>query len=173
MKNSLLLLLLILVSSCAKDHVMPAANLSYVSIEREDQSFLYDIHYKSDINFLDLFGKGESEGVASAILECALGDDQDISVERFRQLSAYGVIEADQVKTDGQSYRYVTSAFFKRTIKNGTGDDDLSIKEINSILLNKSSIPCKAVLTAYGYKPYYSNVMNVPVADLLREVNKP
>lgn len=42
-----------------------------------------------------------------------------------------------------------------------------------ALLSQRKSVPCKVVVTAYGYKPYYSNTMNIPTADLLREINKP
>lgn len=51
--------------------------------------------------------------------------------------------------------------------------DNLSVPELNDLLSRKKSIPCKVVITAYGYKTYSSNTMNIPTADLLREINKP
>jgi hypothetical protein len=47
------------------------------------------------------------------------------------------------------------------------------VAELNQLLANKQQIPCKVVVTAYGYKPYYSNTMNHRSRDLLREINKP
>ena len=59
-------------------------------------------------------------------------------------------------------------------VSNGGGSRrDLSTTELNHLLSNQQHIPCKVVVTAYGYKPYYSNTLYIPVADLLRQINKP
>ena len=44
-------------SGCAKDHLQPPANLSYVSVDRSS-SLLYVIKYQSDVDVLNLFGRG-------------------------------------------------------------------------------------------------------------------
>lgn len=59
------------------------------------------------------------------------------------------------------------------TLDKGQSRRDLSVEELNALLANKQTIPCKTLITAYGYKAYYSNTLQLPVADLLREINKP
>ncbi|MFP6833030.1 hypothetical protein PS619_04274 [Pseudomonas fluorescens] len=160
-------------SGCAKDHVQPPANLIYVSVERE-KSLLYDIRYESDIDVLDLFDRGERQGMASGTLECALADDYDFSVDKAIQFSAVGVIESEKKRVTAKAkFSYLTSVFLVETSSSRSSQRDLSASELNHLLANKQQIPCKVVVTAYGYKPYYSNTMNIPVADLLREINKP
>lgn len=173
MKRMSVLLLAILCSSCAKDHSVPPANLDFLSIERSSIGLLYKIHYDSDVNLLDLFGRGMGVGAASTMLECALGDDQNFSITNRFRYSAYGLIEVDEASHAGGKFNYMTSAFLRQTQNNGTSREDLTVQELNGLLSGKQQIPCKVVVTAYGYKPYYSNTMNIPVADLLREINKP
>jgi len=173
MKRLSVLLLAILCSSCAKDHTVPPANLHFLSVERESIGLLYKIHYGSDVNLLDLFGRGMGKGAASTMFECPLGDDQNFSITNRFRYSAYGLIEVDETSPASGKFNYMTSAFLRQTQNNGTSQEDLSVQELNALLLGKQQIPCKVVVTAYGYKPYYSNTMNLPVADLLREINKP
>ncbi|VVP20467.1 hypothetical protein [Pseudomonas fluorescens] len=173
MKKLWIFLLAVLCSSCAKDHSVPPANLGFLKVERENNGTLYAIHYNSDVNLLDLFGRGMREGAASTMLKCALGEDEDFSITNRFRYSAYGVIDEDDANRTREKFNYVTSAFLRQTQNNGTSQEYLSVDELNSLLSAKQQIPCKVVVTAYGYKPYYSNTMHIPVADLLREINKP
>ncbi|MFJ7315636.1 hypothetical protein ACIQVE_23320 [Pseudomonas sp. NPDC098747] len=159
-------------AGCAKDHTLPPANLFFVSVERE-RNLLYDIRYQADVDVLDLFARGERNGMVSGTLQCALANDQDFSVGKSMQFSAVGLIESEKNKKVNTTFSYVTSAFLVETSSNQSSQRDLSAAELNQLLLNKQKIPCKVVVTAYGYKPYYSNTMHIPVADLLREINKP
>ncbi|UEB94166.1 hypothetical protein LIS66_17450 [Pseudomonas sp. HN2] len=172
MNRTLLCAFLAICSGCAKDHVMPAAHLKFMSVERE-QSVLYVIRYQSDVDILDLFGLGEREGMISGMLKCALADDQDFSVGKGIRFSSYGLIRSEKTKSESAKFSYFTRAFMSETSSDQSSERHLSVAELNNLLSNKTQIPCKVVITAYGYKPYYSNTMNIPTADLLREINKP
>jgi hypothetical protein len=173
MKRLWLLLLAIACSSCAKDHEKPPADLSFISVERKADLSLYIIRYESNINLLDLYGRGMGEGIASAQFICALDGDYDFSVEHEIARSAYGRIQADTAQANQPTSIFFTEAFLSETLDKGQSRRDLSVEELNALLANKKTIPCKALITAYGYRPYYSNSMQLPVADLLREINKP
>ncbi|WP_238344750.1 hypothetical protein [Pseudomonas sp. SWRI81] len=173
MKKLLAVLLIIFCASCAKDHSVPPANLNFLSVEKEGNSSLYAVYYGSDVDLLNLFNRGKRVGAASTMLECALGDDQDFSITNRLRYSAYGVIDEDASNKARGRFNYVTSAFLRQTPDNGSTQDNLSVPELNALLSQRKSVPCKVVVTAYGYKPYYSNTMNIPTADLLREINKP
>ncbi|WP_367085163.1 hypothetical protein ABV589_05240 [Pseudomonas sp. HOU2] len=164
--------LLAICSGCAKDHTKPPANLSFESVERE-KSLLYIIRYQSDVDVLDLFDRGERVGMISGMLHCALADDHDFSVGKAIQFSASGLIRPEKNENNKGKFSYLTRAFLSETSSNRSSERNLSVTELNHLLANKQQIPCKVVVTAYGYKPYYSNIMNLPVADLLREINKP
>ncbi len=164
--------LLTICSGCAKDHVKPPANLSFESVERENSS-LYVIRYQSDVNVLDLFDRGERVGMISGMLHCSLADDHDFSVGKAIQFSAFGLIRSEKNGDATAKFSYLTRAFLSETSNDRSSERDLSVTELNHFLSDKQQVPCKVVVTAYGYKPYYSNIMNIPVADLLREINKP
>lgn len=159
-------------SGCAKDHSQPPANLSYVSVDRSSP-LLYVIKYQSDVDVLNLFGRGERQGMVSGTLRCALADDHDFSVGKAIQYSAVGLVDSDIRENGNSKFSFSTSTFITETSSDRSTERDLSASELNHLLANKQQIPCKVVVTAYGYKPYYSNTMNIPVADLLREINKP
>ncbi|MGA5482050.1 hypothetical protein [Pseudomonas siliginis] len=171
MSRLIICVLLIVCSGCAKDHSKPAANLSFVSVKRERT--LYDIRYQTDVDVLDLFDQGQRKGMIAGFLTCALGDDHDFSIEKAMQFSAVGLIESDGEPRPGEKFSYLTSAFLVETSSNRSSQRYLSRLELNDLLSNKSQIPCKLFVTAFGYKTYYSNTMNIPTADLLREINKP
>ncbi|MEG0066447.1 MAG: hypothetical protein RR740_17790 [Pseudomonas sp.] len=167
-----LCVVLAICSGCAKDHLQPPANLIFVSVERE-RSLLYVIRYQSDVDVRDLFGRGERQGMISGTLRCALADDHDFSVGKAIRFSAIGLIRSEKNQANETKFSYLTPAFITETSDNRSSERDLSVAEMNQLLSNKQQIPCKVVVTAYGYKPYYSNTMHIPVADLLREINKP
>lgn len=173
MNKILLFLLVAACSSCAKDHNKLAADLKFLSVEREGALSLYDIRFSSDMNIQDLYGRGEGVGQASTMLVCALERDDDFSVDHTIERSAYGLIEKKSSGNTAGEFSYVSSAFLSETLNKGTSRRNLSADELNAMLLSKKNIPCKVVVTAYGYKPYYSKTMSIPSADLLREVNKP
>ncbi|VVQ18592.1 hypothetical protein PS925_04463 [Pseudomonas fluorescens] len=173
MNKFLLCVFLCICSGCAKDHIKPPANLVFRSIERDDSSLLYVIRYQSDVDVLNLFDRGERVGMASGMLECALSDDQDFSIKKFMRFTAFGVIQPEKDVSSKMGFSYLTRTFMSELSNGGGSQRDLSASELNQLLSNKQQIPCKVVVTAYGYKPYYSNTMNIPVADLLREINKP
>lgn len=172
MQKLLLCILMVVCSGCAKDHMKPAANLDFVSVKRE-KTLLYDIRYESDVDVLDLFDRGEGKGMASGTLECALAEDEDFSVDKFIRFSATGSIQSEKNASGPAKYTYLSSAFMSEVSSGGGSRRDLSPAELNNLLSNKQQIPCKVVVTAYGYKPYYSNTLHIPVADLLREINQP
>ncbi|WP_447798155.1 hypothetical protein [Pseudomonas moraviensis] len=172
MSRLIICVLLIVCSGCAKDHSKPSANLSFVSVKRE-KTLLYDIRYQSDVDVLNLFDKGQGKGMIAGFLTCALGDDHDFSIEKAMQFSAVGLIESDGEPLNGGKFSYLTSAFLVETSSSRSSERHLSTTELNNLLSDKSQIPCKLFVTAFGYKTYFSNTMNIPTADLLREINKP
>lgn len=102
-----------------------------------------------------------------------LDDDKDFSAGHYQKSSGHGLVDKEQAGKDPLKYNYVTTTFLRKTKTKGSSDVDLSVAELNALLWNRKSIPCKVVITAYGYKPYCSNTMNIPSADLLRKINKP
>jgi len=173
MKKSIALLLMVVCSGCAREHVKPEADLSYMSVERDNRYPIYDVSYSSNINLLDLFDRGEGVGYAAAFLVCALGNDQDFSIGHHMQFAALGSIKGDGQSQEKGTFNYVTSALLSEVSNSGGSRRNLASNELNEILADKSSIPCRVRITAYGYETYYSNAMYIPTADLLREINKP
>ncbi|WP_238350005.1 hypothetical protein [Pseudomonas sp. SWRI111] len=107
------------------------------------------------------------------MLKCALAEDQDFSVGKGIRFSAFGLIRSDKTEANSAKFSYFTRAFISETSSDRSSERNLTNVEMNNLLSNKTQVPCKVVITAYGYKPYYSNTMNIPTADLLREINKP
>lgn len=170
MKKIFTLLFVMLCTSCVKDHGKPPANLEFMSVARIEDFTAYSIHFSSDIDLLDLYGKGRGKGQISTQLLCALGSDLDFNVEHFMEPSASGLINDNDSHSTGKKFNYFTRTLLSNSFE--PSQPTKVIAELNRLLANKQTIPCKAVITAYGYKPYYSNTLQLPVADLLREINK-
>ncbi|MFL9850712.1 hypothetical protein [Pseudomonas chlororaphis] len=171
MRKILLAAAILLCTSCAKDHGKPSAVLEFSSVARVENLTSYTIHYSSDIDLLDLYGRGRGNGQILTQLRCALGADQDFSVGHFMEPSIDGLIEEDSTRSDIKKFSYLTQTLLSDSFN--PAQPELNIQTLDRLLAGKKTIPCKAIITAYGYKTYYSKPMELPVKDLLREINKP
>lgn len=170
MKKVLLIALIVLCSACAKDHGKPIASLSYSAITARPGTGLYDIRFTADIDLLNLFDVNEN--LIGGRLRCALSHDNDFSVDHVMAQSARGPIErAAPPKSEGD-FVFIATVFFTETLDNGTSDRTLEGAELNRIFSSKQAIPCKYIVTAYKFKPYYSGTLLIPVMDILREINR-
>lgn len=174
--------LFVVISLCAACtvHNKPAANIKFSRMESMRESYKigriegvtkrYKLYFTSDVDLLSLFKQGE--GFIGARLICALEDDADFSVKHTIKSSMRGDVERFKSSDDVDGYGYMSNINFKETLDNGTTHTYLDEKRIRDMLSRKNEIPCKVVMTIYLTNPYYSNTMYVPVADILREVNR-
>ena len=151
----------------------PPATLSFISVERYGIGLYYYIKFKSDIDIMNLFDRDKRVDVIYRGIECALADDTDFAVDKSIQFSARGLVDPDESKGSDVGLSYIANARLVETYNNQSSTRYLTTSELNQFLSNKQQVPCKVLMTAWGYKPYYSNTMNIPVADLLREINEP
>ncbi|MCP1482971.1 hypothetical protein J2Y88_005282 [Pseudomonas chlororaphis] len=117
MKSLFFLLLVMSCASCAKDHGKAPANLGFVSVSRIENLTAYTVHFNADIDLLDLYGKGRGRGQISTQLLCALGADQDFTVEHFMEPSASGLIEDDTMYSSSGKFNYLTHALLSNTFE--------------------------------------------------------
>jgi hypothetical protein len=162
--------LIALCSACAKDHGKPIASLNYTAITARPGTDLYEVRFTADADLLNLFDA--SENPIGGRLRCAISDDNDFSVDHVMAQSARGPIErAAPAKSEG-GFAFIATVFFTETLDNGTSDQTLEAAELNGFLSNKQAIPCKYIVTAYKFKPYYSGTLWVPTMDILREISR-
>lgn len=170
MKKTLVIALIALCSACAKDHGKPIASLSYTAITARPGTDLYDVRFTADADLLNLFGAHENP--IGGRLRCALSDDNDFSADHAMAQSARGPIERDVPPKSEGGFAFIATVFFTETLDNGTSDRTLEGAELNGLLSNKQAIPCKYVMTAYRFKPYYSGALLIPTMDIRREISR-
>lgn len=152
---------------CAKDHNIPPAKLDYLELSRESEN-LYKVRFSSDTDLLSVF-KPEGSLIGGLLL-CSLGGNnapKEYGAERY---GADGVVHA--IQTRSESFVFYSSLTFVENINEGRTQRPLEAQELRMALSAKQSVPCIARFTAYGFKAYYSDVLRIPVRDILRELEK-
>ncbi|MFI8744377.1 hypothetical protein ACIGKL_04380 [Pseudomonas sp. NPDC077186] len=146
---------------------MPPAELGYLG------SFGGSEHYKvmftADADLLNVFKPEDSP--VGGLLRCSLVSDvpNEHSSERY---VAKGLISAIEPKSTTVPFVFSSSIMFVENLNDGRSYRDLKAPELREILSVRQSVPCVYWATAYGFKPYRSGILQVPVADILREMDK-
>lgn len=165
----LVIVIFLLCTACAKDHHKPVAQLIYTDFVSTGNG-LYDLGFRSDIDLINLFQRGE--GFIGGRVKCALSDDTDFSIKHVLQQSGYGSIEPDIRGSSTQGFTFVVTIFFRETLDESMSSRSITDAELRVLLSGKVTIPCKYVATIYGFKPYYSGTLMVPVRDIFRELER-
>jgi hypothetical protein len=170
MKRALIISFMVLCSACAKDHGKPIASLSYDAITARPGTDLYDVRFTADVDLLNIFDA--SEHPIGGRLRCALSNDHDFSIDHVMAQSARGPIARDTLRKSTNGFAFVATVFFTETLDDGTSDRTLKGAELNDLIASTPAIPCKYIMAAHNFKPYYSKLLMVPTKDILREIAK-
>lgn len=146
----------------------PQAELQYQKFERIDRK-LYTIHYTSNMNLLHIFSRSDGDNQLVTRLICSLGNDLVFSADHVIEQKFSGNIYSTG-EPPGPPFEYATHGYFTVTHDGGSSEKDLSDAEIQSSLLQQHNVTCKANITVFGYKAYYSKPMLIPVKDILDEL---
>lgn len=174
-----------LCTSCMP-HNKPVANIEYSGVTSIEKTFSssqengepirakeYTMLFTSDIELLELFKKDDGDNpLVWARLVCALDNDVNFSVEHRMQRYIHGTVEPDTQKIEPvTNFKYLSKFNFFETTDNGSSESYIDKEHLNYLLSKRTLIPCKVVMTVYLSSPYYSNTVNIPTKNLLREIN--
>ncbi|MFI8744371.1 hypothetical protein ACIGKL_04350 [Pseudomonas sp. NPDC077186] len=154
---------------CAKDHNIPPAKLDYLELSRKNESF-YTVKFASDADLLNVFKPEDSP--VGGLLRCSLSSDNAANEDGAERYVASGLIYAVQPISSSGPFVFYSSIMFSESINSGRTHRPLEAQELREILSVRQSVPCVYRFTAYGFKPYYSEVLPVPVSDILRELDE-
>lgn len=163
MRKFLLVLMFLVCASCAISHGRPTAHIEYMSTERYLNRNIYQVKFSSDVDVGQLF-----ESKISQSLLCSFDQKADFSTAQ--NLKEYGEGWIEQVNSGERMVFKADLMFYK--VKESTSYALMSSDELKALLARQQSIACKVRINSYSYKIYLSEVMNIPVEDLMREVNK-
>ena len=138
------------------------------------KGYNYELTFDSDTDFFASYWKRDRGTVVTRFLNCSLDDDADFSVDHVLTRFMSGRIEPNEQKalSNTPTFTYKVLLDFQETNNGGNSDQHLNAATVNELLVGRSTIPCKVVMTIYWSKPYYSKTMQVPVKALLDVVNK-
>lgn len=154
---------------CAKDHHIPPAELGYLGVSRKSEN-IYEVRFLSKADLLNIFKPEDSP--VGGMLRCSLvGDDMpnEHSSERY---VAKGLVTAINPVSSATPFGFKSSIMFVESLNGGRSFRALRAPELQEILSARQSVPCVYWATAYGFKSYHSGVLQVPTADILRELDK-
>nr|WP_253912139.1 hypothetical protein [Pseudomonas sp. CVAP\ len=146
------------------NHGKPIATLEYSGVERFQNSRIYQIYFTSDVAILDLFKSRIGQG-----LVCALEDDVNFSMAHPIYRSGVGSVELAG-NTVGEGYR--SEVMFSESAEGKGGEFILGGNDLSRLLMKRDYISCVFRVHTTSYKTYFSTVMRVPTADLLKAMNK-
>ncbi|MGE8098506.1 hypothetical protein [Pseudomonas fluorescens] len=164
MHKFLLLIFMLMCASCSLNHGKPIATLEYLSVDELRKTGIYQVYFDSDVAILDLFKSRIGEG-----LVCSLEDDLDFSQAHHIKLSGFGLVEL--VKDKGQA-NYRANMIFTDSEEGKGGEIYLEGDTLKPLLLKRDYISCVFRVHTTPYKTYFSKIMHVPTADLLKAINK-
>lgn len=172
MKRTITLCLLAtLMAGCARESGKQQAALTFQHFERVN-SDLYLITYTSDLDLLNVFDRTKGEGQLATMLVCSLDGDTLFSTDHVIEKTFEGVIGV-QGKTPGPPYVFKTVGDLSFNSRDGSSYRYLEVGELRHLLGARQDVTCKASITVFGYKAYYSKPMLIPAQDIQREVEKP
>ncbi|WP_233202495.1 MULTISPECIES: hypothetical protein [unclassified Dyella] len=149
----------------------PPASLGFERFTQKKYEY-YEFVFKSNVDFFSTYWVKEGRPVIRRMLVCSLDGDTDFSVEHTLQRFMRGEIESIGRAAEGKQtqYNYAALVNFSETLDGGRSDNHLSGDAINQLLADRSTVPCKVIMTIYLSKPYYSKTMQVPAKALLDAV---
>ena len=176
--NRISALLLAMSGAACSKPPEPPADLTFVSFTKNgvDQGDHYDLTLMSSIDFYSPAWTAGKRTALTPRLICSLDDDTNFSTKHALRYSLDGYLEPQGQKSADHEvqFPYTSRVHFRGALNEGEDVHYLRAQEINRLLANRSTIPCKVTRAFYFSltTSYYSKTMYVPVKVLLDEVNR-
>lgn len=154
-----LLVLILITSACSLNHGRPVANLEYTKTERLRSTGIYQVYFSSDVELLGLFKSSIGQG-----LVCSLTDDLDFSQSHQIKQSGFGFVE----RLSADSLLYRADVIFDESVDGKGEERRLKGETLAPFLSARDTISCVFKVHSTTYKTYFSKIMHIPSADLLK-----
>lgn len=165
MIRRVILFLIVLAITPACSQSRPVANLKFV--EALNGVSHIKLRYRSNTDFDSVVDPEGKRKVVSRRLLCALGDDQDFSVDHVIERYAAGELFKESALSPTE-IAYVTPVYFFETFDKDTTRKYIDGEKLRMLLSRREKIPCKVVMTVYLSSPYYSSTMWIPTSKILK-----
>lgn len=145
----------------------PVANLEFLSIENVSGDEL--LSFSSDVKFEILYDEKKGEKVVVRWLVCSLDDDTILSIEHDLRVYFRGDINLKKsgIRDGKQIFEYLSNGNFFISEDRGTSENVIPRGDLLLLLKNRDAISCRVMMTVYLRDPYYSSIMNIPVANII------
>ncbi|AZV28373.1 hypothetical protein CT157_20910 [Pseudomonas syringae] len=166
MRFVILFVISILCASCAKSSGIPPALIEFDSIVPHQDSVYFDVGFHSNTELLELFWREKKTNSYDQVFICALADDADFSIEHTISKAAVGLIEENKMALNKERFDYIAKISFRDVANNKASSRYLTRDALRGLLADKTHVPCKVIVTATGYKAYYTGLLYIPVNDI-------
>lgn len=164
MHKFFLFLTILMSASCSLNHGRPIATLEYSSVKELRNTGLYQIYFTSDVELLQLFKSRIGEG-----LVCSLDADPDFTEAHHIQRTGFGLVEK---VIEPAPLLYRANVIFSESESGKGGEDYLEGEALILLLKKRDFISCVFRVHTTTYNTYFSKVMRVPTAELLKAISK-
>lgn len=159
------LLIALSCSACMKDHHQPIANLAYLHAEADAGRVSFNLFFASDIDLDEVYSHLDGSGKIGQSLRCSLGREPVFAMDHVIPLFGSGTVE--RAGQEQGRFLYRSSLHFAETTDEGRSERFIDQQRFIEALAGRSTVPCKVVMTAYGYRAYFSNTLMLPAGELL------
>lgn len=164
MRKLCLFFVILMCSACSLNHGKSIATLHYSKVEQLRDTGIYQVYFTSDVAILGLFKSRIGEG-----LVCSLEDDMDFSQAHRIRRSGFGFVER---VVDSPQEIYKADVIFSESESGKGGEKYLQGEALVPLLRGRDYISCVFRVHTTTYKTYFSNLMYVPVGELLKAATK-
>lgn len=162
MHKFFLFLAILMSASCSLNHGRPVATLEYASVNELRNTGIYQVFFNSDVELVGLFKSRIGEG-----LVCSLEGDLDFSEAHHIKRSGFGLVE--KVSESAPSL-YRANVIFSESESGKGGENYLEGEALIPLLKKRDFISCVYRVHTTTYNTYFSQVMHVPTAELLKAI---
>lgn len=154
-----------LCASCTTSSPTVAARLTAKSLSISKDN-LIRLAFSADQNLSNIFNLSDPTSQLTPVFICSLDGSRNFAHRHSLKAKAEGIIHTTP-RTACRAFNYYADLIFYFTLDDGSQLDLNSYSAFIPLIHQQQSISCKAVITAYGYKPYLTNDLVIPSALML------
>lgn len=161
-------------SGCTQTPNIPPSSLTFSGFMRYDNNVQLYVTLESNQNLTSIFNIYEKQNQNPPMFICSLNKDHNFDVNHTIKSQGLGLLEPDTAAHNAGRYAFKSTLAF-----NTTEEKSISIpksitsgNELEALLAGQESISCLVFITAYGFKAYYTDTVEIPTEGLIQDLKE-
>ncbi|WP_369986887.1 hypothetical protein [Pseudomonas xanthosomatis] len=154
-----------LCAGCEQRSRQPAAQLTFLGLSKNHGKHF--VSFSTPTNLFNIYELENPASQSSPALVCSFNGDMNFSYDHEIQARSEGFV----VPTS-QPTVYRSNLLFSFTSPNGQPAELNSFEYFTPLLMARPNIACKVIVTSWGFKPYFSQTLNIPSTLMLELLNQ-